>query len=1148
MPELTLNKHLQLAAGVNTPPQNAASATPGGVLADTPVLMADGSWKPIRAIHEGEAVLSAHSQVSISSSEKVINRHLKTMYAVNDDAPFMSLEHAVLTQRGWCCLDPQAARQINPDLEVSTLVVGDVVLKVAHVKEGHISYRKEAVQKINVSSMAPGEGMVSMDLHFREGHPSYHAHGYCCLLNYPELTLQRISSNMLTYMNAREQQEFRQQLEAMSPLMEKAFGSVTLKAVNEMLENPVQSARARHTDAHGVIRQFRRGAADLLMPAMRVQPSVPERPLPAGFETLAFMHGQLFINGSLVETASHEKNITWQRTLDSGVKETGLFQMLPHGLMGSGVIRQGTSTIPFQAGGQLDYSVSYSADGKTVQWPAELQVGFSNAKGAMHVSAALVVPGDAQQTANLNGASMMFFSVINNPRKQAVLSLNMECSPNYCTLTGWPWLSAEIEFNMNYSQFNGVLYAYDASQPDNRAKQSYPVTGIFKNSAGLHSMQQAITAQWLAQPANAAPQTSAHAAPLFFNAADLASADGLSKEKLYTLPAPDMSLVHQTSFAKMKTLMLYVIEDDWLQFFGETRPVPGSGVLSQADADLVNNDKEVHDFLVNAFAVGYLTQSFSSSDNAALKSKFQQMAGLQDKLNYFWKGAGKTSLGKDPGYNKLTARLLSNTYVESVPGLADYLKPENNPADWALQLYTYCTTEPTQTGLALNNTLDGRALITHLTTMLHVLDPQTRLARGNKGDSVSYATALYQAIVDVRMAQVVNNITPSSHEDMVEFLTRFFQQYFASLLQGDKWSDEIRAVAQKEINDLMVQNGVTTVNDLVASMGSIIADFGDMLIQLQGKPFITALQAFAKKYPKLAAVGQGMVFAFYAYSLFNAVQTFQNWGHLKTPEKIQVIVNLVETLAEIFRDGSRLWAARTLAKLDASLQETLDAMKIIQDIPKEVSITQETPLLGEGVIEDAPLSIEEVLSGAGRVASADLTAAQAGEELARAAARWENIAKVTGAFAQAMTVLALAAACVCTGFAIQNDFDTGQSPAIEALDIISEISNGVAFLAEGGATIAVMAGVEVCSAIPVVGFIAAAVGVIISLILMFLPRTPPPSPAEVFVDAHSAPFVTNLLVPPQDWLDAQKRVTDHLDQPAKGSGTSTSPAAMPAAA
>ena len=88
-------------------------------------------------------VLSENGTVSVTSDEKVINRHITCLYGINDIPPFMSLEHAVLTEEGWKSLDPETTNSINSFYHAAKLQVGDVSIYAQG--QGNCKENNEAV-------------------------------------------------------------------------------------------------------------------------------------------------------------------------------------------------------------------------------------------------------------------------------------------------------------------------------------------------------------------------------------------------------------------------------------------------------------------------------------------------------------------------------------------------------------------------------------------------------------------------------------------------------------------------------------------------------------------------------------------------------------------------------------------------------------------------------------------------------------------------------------------------------------------------------------------------------------------------------------------------------------------------------------------
>lgn len=197
----------------------------GCVTGDTKICLSDGREIPISQIREGMQVLSENGTVSVTSDEKVINRHISCLYGINDIPPFMSLEHAVLTEEGWKSLDPETTNSINPFYHAAKLQVGDVV----YTLKGKEIVREITKQYADIQSM---ETFTGYDLHFRQGYQSYYANGILVLLNYPEITIARIK-RVLDRMSFQKQKRFRHMIEQNYDIFSDMFGELSMSQLQE---------------------------------------------------------------------------------------------------------------------------------------------------------------------------------------------------------------------------------------------------------------------------------------------------------------------------------------------------------------------------------------------------------------------------------------------------------------------------------------------------------------------------------------------------------------------------------------------------------------------------------------------------------------------------------------------------------------------------------------------------------------------------------------------------------------------------------------------------------------------------------------------------------------------------------------------------
>ena len=192
----------------------------GCVKAGTKILTADNRLVSVEDIVENTAVRNCMDSVSKTDNELIKNTEVEMLYSINDDEPFMSLEHAVLTERGWCSLDPEASMSINRFNKVSKLIKGDIIKKIS-VINGVLKYEDCRIEKINIAPNT--EKAVCYDLHFYDGYNSYYANGYPVLLNYPGFTLSGLMEN-IGGMTEEEKARFMKMSEEYNDVLVKAFG------------------------------------------------------------------------------------------------------------------------------------------------------------------------------------------------------------------------------------------------------------------------------------------------------------------------------------------------------------------------------------------------------------------------------------------------------------------------------------------------------------------------------------------------------------------------------------------------------------------------------------------------------------------------------------------------------------------------------------------------------------------------------------------------------------------------------------------------------------------------------------------------------------------------------------------------------------
>jgi hypothetical protein len=92
----------------------------------------------------------------------------RPLYSINNSAHFVTNSHPFMTTQGWKAIDVSAAKKENPELEISTLQVGDLLITYDGSTEEIISLTEQ--------EMAPLSTKV---YNFKtDGNNTYYANGY----------------------------------------------------------------------------------------------------------------------------------------------------------------------------------------------------------------------------------------------------------------------------------------------------------------------------------------------------------------------------------------------------------------------------------------------------------------------------------------------------------------------------------------------------------------------------------------------------------------------------------------------------------------------------------------------------------------------------------------------------------------------------------------------------------------------------------------------------------------------------------------------------------------------------------------------------------------------------------------------------------
>ncbi|NIA67727.1 hypothetical protein HBA54_03910 [Pelagibius litoralis] len=151
--------------------------------AETRVLMADGSEKPICEIVPGDSVLGGNGRMNRVVAVERPGLGERKLFAFNGGEAFVTAEHPFLTPAGWKAIDPIATADENPTLKVARLAVGDLLmaaLPAGAESQGNLALVAEVVTRPlpleRIESVSADPAMLVYNL-LLDGDHSYIANG-----------------------------------------------------------------------------------------------------------------------------------------------------------------------------------------------------------------------------------------------------------------------------------------------------------------------------------------------------------------------------------------------------------------------------------------------------------------------------------------------------------------------------------------------------------------------------------------------------------------------------------------------------------------------------------------------------------------------------------------------------------------------------------------------------------------------------------------------------------------------------------------------------------------------------------------------------------------------------------------------------------
>lgn len=202
----------------------------GCFAAGTRVALTSGSDIRIEKQTGGLKIIAMGGEVTTITDEFV--DHLlsagQKLVGFNDDTPFAALHHPFWTTEGWKCLDPDTAKDENPDVDFKLLQVGDIIFYMTQTDP--LLYQPIKIRRFVFTTLQEPTKVYGLHL---DGPRSYHANGYAVMANYPVLTKKRVREGMKK-LSEEERESLTSALSSVNVELDKVLGSWARDALDEM--------------------------------------------------------------------------------------------------------------------------------------------------------------------------------------------------------------------------------------------------------------------------------------------------------------------------------------------------------------------------------------------------------------------------------------------------------------------------------------------------------------------------------------------------------------------------------------------------------------------------------------------------------------------------------------------------------------------------------------------------------------------------------------------------------------------------------------------------------------------------------------------------------------------------------------------------
>lgn len=581
--------------------------------------------------------------------------------------------------------------------------------------------------------------------------------------------------------------------------------------------------------------------------------------------------------------------------------------------------------------------------------------------------------------------------------------------------------------------------------------------------------------------------------------------DGKNKElcveELFTLPMPVVEDVNNSYPNAIYDLMRYAVTDEQRKYLGIEKPDFTQEEKSEAEELL--KDEDIKKFLTENYYYATLSQALAKDKNNPYSDLITDIEKYDKRLQGYFSGSLSTSMNADIGYQKLNQRLYPQLYFRSSPVLKGYLDKKE---EWAQKLHTYVLYNENAFSMVDEYAHNTQSNMHNMTVLLDYFDCSKRLKMKNKMKFsymnaeavdyyISYGSDVYYNLYNKWAALNSYKFRFSDSIMNEEERKTFYEDGFKKMIEdiyGKEHLSEGEAAVKEAVEEAVENKTITDWTEAYGYLSLLFSEF-EAIISGTDECTFTCLAKLFNNHPGIhvgfryasMVMCQGLMLA-------NQVLAYMDWENLSDAQKTQTICSSLYTLADVSVNvGAEIY------KCCSAKSPQIEAASSSGVVDAAQNTVRASEGLGQGEAEAVLSKSKQFL-----------------KDLKASAGKMSVASKIEGGI---LTALAFAVS-VCD--VVMDKEEYGSKSAVYALDIVTSIVNGMAFVATAGFALfgGVLMGMTTFAALlPGIGFVCTLVGILFSFIT-FLVKKFSKTLEQKYIEKYCVPFVKCLEIPVEDFI------------------------------